>query len=121
MKNKNTYIPANQLIFPSAEQVTQVQISNLLQIGALAMTGLLGGSGGTFSMSSIPGDGSEHPSLPGETKPAAENLFVKVCEKLEALVDDAARWDLKKQKSMESAFMKAHALNQEYLEYQTQA
>lgn len=113
--SKPQHVPTSQLVFPNAEQVTANQINNLLQIGSLAITGLLGGQGGMF------GAQNEAKELPGESKPAAENLLVAVCEKLEEIVKDKQRWSLDKQRQLEADFMKAHQKNMEYLEHQTQA
>jgi len=119
MNGQQPKTPTSQLIFPNAEVTTQNQINNLMQIASLALASLRNPPNVGMFGQSEPQEQTD--TMPPEAKIAAENLFIKATEALEAIIADKCRWSLDKQHALEKEFLESHALNKKFLEHQAQA
>jgi hypothetical protein len=104
---------------PLREVTTQNQVNTLLGILGMSITAL------GFSIrdqddleSSVP---QENRRLPGEALVAAENTFINVLERLDAIVKDERRWSSSFQDKIEADYQAAYAENIAYLEAQKKA
>jgi hypothetical protein len=108
-----------QIQLSMREMATQQQVSTCLQIMGMCITACnIKGQNLEYSESSIP---SAEKALPGEALVAAENTFIKTCERLDSILDDKARWDSAFQQQVEADYKAAIKLNLESLEAQKKA
>jgi len=108
-----------QIQLSMRELATQQQVNTCLQIIGMMITACnVKAQNMEYNESSVP---SAEKALPGEALVAAENTFIKVCERLDAILDDSARWDSEFQKQVEADYKAAIKLNLESLEAQKKA
>jgi hypothetical protein len=108
-----------QIQLSMREMATQQQVNTCLQIMGMCITACnIKGQNMEYSESSIP---SAEKALPGEALVAAENTFIKTCERLDSILDDKARWDSAFQQQVEADYKAAIKLNLESLEAQKKA
>lgn len=97
------------------ELSTQQQLHSLLQVAGF-MWSAVQVPHNPFIEESAP----LNPASP-EGKIAAENCFIKTCEAIEKIIDDAQRWDFSFQKSLEDDYSLAMKMNLEYIKAQRDA
>lgn len=104
-----------QIPFPQRDIATGNQISNLIQIGAFAMNSMLVGQ----NQNTEPHQ--DRKALDGGCKSSAESVFIKVCSKLEDLLDDSDRWNFNIQNSLEGKLEQMYDQNLLFLAEQTKS
>jgi len=103
-----------QIPFPQRDIATANQIGNLIQVGSFAMNSIL--------VHQQNGTEPQHrKEMDGGCKASAETLFIKVCSKLEDILDDADRWNFDIQNSLEGKLEQMYDQNLLFLAEQTKA
>lgn len=110
---KDTDLP-NPVPFLHRDISTQSQLQMLLQVSGMMLTALTAVQNAEESS-----DGST-PCLP-EAKLAAENTFIKVCDRLEKIIADEPRWSDEYQKSLERLYTEQHEERMKTFKAQRQA
>ncbi len=94
---------------PSQEDVTAKQVSILLGVYATLTPYFL-------NIAEMPeGDGK---GMDGGAKMALENTLVKLCERMESILDDQTRWSLVPQKNLEAQLSEVYATHLSVLKEQ---
>jgi hypothetical protein len=98
--------------FPQRDILTANQIANLVQIGSFAVHSMIAGAHT---------EPTQKIELDGGCKASAEALFMKVCDKLDGLLNDAERWDFSLQNTLEAKLEAMYDQNLKFLEEQTKS
>jgi|SRR6185295_9539333 len=107
MSNQQSKVP-----FPQRDVVTYNQISNLIQVGSFAVSSMIAGNHAEPQKSI---------ELDGGCKSSAETLFIKVCDKLDDILNDTDRWTFDSQHTLEGKLEKIYDQQSVFIEEQTKA
>lgn len=119
MQNKNMSQTPTPVIASTREGTTHAQVNTVLSILGMTITAISHAQRDLEDLeSAVP---NESKRLPGEALVAAENTFVKACERLDSILDDSARWDSSFQMNLEADYKRAMDENIGFLQAQRKA
>jgi hypothetical protein len=100
---------------PARDNLTALQTNTLLSVMGQCLNALVNPM---FRFSSTDEEG---PQLPGEAKIAVENTIINTCARLDEILNDPTRWDLKLQDSLEAGALEIQAAHKDLIEAQAVA
>ena len=100
-----------QVVLATKEVVTSQQVEMLLNV----LDGIQ-----PFLLAPLR-EGDDAPELDGGVHSSASTTFLKATNRLDAILDDAARWSTDEQNIAQTAILKTQACQQKFLEQQTLA
>jgi len=99
---------------PSQEMVTGAQLANLLNVAGFMVRAMEGQAESMFEQGSVS-------AIDGGAKMAAETTFVKVCQRIEEIIEDKWRWKTVERDALIVASLDMVRQNTEFLKIQAES